>query len=252
MRSQWTERGVDCTLLAIRTASTVSVHRGGGEVTANPLRVLHVIPSLSMVHGGPSHAMRSMDTALRETGIHVDVVTTDDDGPGQRLSRPLGQPLFEDDDRSHGAHWYFHKDTEFYKCSWSLAKWINNHVRQYDRGAHTRSFFIHQCHCSARSVSSRSAVRRASTRHVKSLRTAERRALLKRWSLRWIEADLLRRASAIHVTSEQERNDVDALALDVRCVVIPLGLPGNLGLDVTRSAARVFPQLSGKRIVLFP
>lgn len=251
MRSQWTERGVDCTLLAIRTASTVSVHRGGGEVTANPLRVLHVIPSLSMVHGGPSHAMRSMDTALREAGIHVDVVTTDDDGPGKRLSRPLGQPLFEDDDKAHGAHWYFHKDTEFYKCSWAFAKWINNHVRQYD------VVHIHALFSFTSVIAARAAYRAGVPYVVRPLGTLspyglrERRALLKRWSLRWIEADLLRRASAIHVTSEQERNDVDALELDVRCVVIPLGLPGNLGLGVTRSAASVFPQLSGKRIVLF-
>ena len=54
------------------------------------LRVLHVIPSLSAKHGGPSAAMPALARALGETGVEVTVVSTDDDGPGMRLQVPLG------------------------------------------------------------------------------------------------------------------------------------------------------------------
>lgn len=195
--------------------------------------------------------MRSMDTALREAGVHVDVVTTDDHGPGQRLSRPLGQPLFEDDDCSHGAHWYFHKDTEFYKCSWSLAKWVSNQVSQYD------VVHIHALFSFTSVIAARAAYRAGVPYVVRPLGTlspyglSERRAKLKRWSLRWIESDLLRRAAAVHVTSEQEREDVEALDLGARCVVIPLGFPGNSAVAGMGSPGTILPQLSEKRFVLF-
>lgn len=192
-----------------------------------------------------------MDTALRDAGIYVDVVTTDDDGPSKRLNRLLGQPLFEDDDNLHGAHWYFHKDTEFYKCSWSFARWIGNQVHQYDL------VHIHALFSFASVVAARAAYRAGVPYIVRPLGTLspyglrERRALLKRWSLRWIESGLLRRASAVHVTSEQERVDVEALGFEVRCLVIPLGFAPVLETTGSELMASQFPQLSGKQVVLF-
>lgn len=195
--------------------------------------------------------MRSMDTSLRDAGIHVDVATTDDDGRGKRLSRPLGQPLFEDDDKLHGAHWYFRKDTEFYKCSWSFARWIGKQVRQYDL------VHIHALFSFTSVIAARAAYRAGVPYVVRPLGTLspyglrERRALLKRWSLRWVESSLLRRASAVHVTSEQERIDVEALGFDARCVVIPLGFVPVLPTTGSQLMATQFPQLTGKRLVLF-
>jgi hypothetical protein len=66
------------------------------------MKVLHVIPSLSRVHGGPTRALALMEGALAEQGVTVETATTDDDGPGRHNGKACGQPLQENralDDR---------------------------------------------------------------------------------------------------------------------------------------------------------
>lgn len=52
------------------------------------LRVLQVIPSVSLVHGGPSRAVRLIGRALRGQGVATEIATTDDEdqdgGPNVR------------------------------------------------------------------------------------------------------------------------------------------------------------------------
>src|ERR1044071_5008083 len=55
------------------------------------VNVLHVIPSLSLAHGGPSVALPLIARSLARAGVSVDVATTDDDGPGRRLDVPLAR-----------------------------------------------------------------------------------------------------------------------------------------------------------------
>jgi hypothetical protein len=56
-----------------------------------PLRILHVIPSVSAVHGGPSAAIVTIEEALAAfPGVEVTTATTDDDGFGRRTTaRPI-------------------------------------------------------------------------------------------------------------------------------------------------------------------
>ena len=49
------------------------------------MRLLHVIPSVSVVHGGPPQAIIQFEKSLSAAGVSVTTVTTDDDGPGRRL-----------------------------------------------------------------------------------------------------------------------------------------------------------------------
>lgn len=195
--------------------------------------------------------MRTMDAALRAGGVHVDIATTDDNGPGRHLERQLAQPLHEDEDRAHGAHWYFRKNTDFYKCSWSFARWIARHARDYDL------VHIHALFSFTSVVAARASYRAGVPYIVRPLGTLspyglrERRARLKRWSLRWVEGPLLERAAAVHVTSEQERKDVEGLGLRVDCRVIPLGLATVPDAGHEVSLPNLFPQFSGKRLLLF-
>lgn len=213
--------------------------------------MLHVIPSLSMTHGGPSHAMRTMDKVLRNEGIQVDVVTTDDDGTGRYVELPLGRPLAADGVPSSGAHWYFHKNTEFYKCSWSFARWIRRHVRDYDL------VHVHALFSFVSVVTARAAYHAGVPYVVRPLGTLspyglqQRRAFLKRCSLRWVEGPMLERAAAVHVTSEQEREDVENLGFQVRCAVIPLGLFAEVDAPDSTLLMASFPQLANQRFILF-
>src|SRR5262245_50001383 len=93
------------------------------------MKVLHVIPSLSAKEGGPSLALPVMARALRQQGVEVTIATTDDDGRGERRTVPLSR-LIKDED---GVQYiYFRKNTEFYKFSLQLTRWLLKHVIDFD------------------------------------------------------------------------------------------------------------------------
>ena len=90
-------------------------------------RVLHVIPSIGPLRGGPSVAVRTMAEGLASHGLTVDVVTTDDNGP-QRLAVPLGRPVLH----NGVTYRYFPRQIKFYTVSWALLKWLVLNLRKYD------------------------------------------------------------------------------------------------------------------------
>ena len=57
------------------------------------MKVLHVIPSVSPVHGGPSRAIVNMERALAKRGVDVTTVTTNDDGDSRTLPVRCGEPV---------------------------------------------------------------------------------------------------------------------------------------------------------------
>lgn len=216
----------------------------GGNIIVT--RVLHVIPSLSMSHGGPSRAVRLIERALRAWGAQVETVSTDDDGPGRRLEGPLGAPRPEDGVTRR----YFRMTVAPYKISLSLGRWLFGHVREYDI-IHIHALF------SFSSTLAAWAARRAGVPYVvRPLGTLatygmkQRRPWLKRLSFASIERPILQRAAAVHFTSDMERDEAALLGVAMRSVVIPLAvepaLTGNL-----EELLSSFPKLRGKRWVLF-
>ena len=233
------------------------------------MKVLHVIPSLSTKHGGPSFALPLILRALSQTGVRADVATTDDDGPGARLAVPLGVRVNQDwerptpdrassqfqDPTSHavGGTFYFHKQTEFYKFSHPLGRWAARHVADYDL-VHIHALF---------SYASISAGRAASRCGVPFIirplgvlnrwGMENRRRLIKSLSFRFIERPLLRRAAAMHYTSRQEQIEAEQAGATARAAVVPLGID-------TRQFERLpgpdlflkrFPQAAGRPLALF-
>src|ERR1044071_2292764 len=91
------------------------------------MRVLHVIPSLGPLRGGPSEVLRRMASGLATAGITVEVATTDDNGPG-RLDVPIADAILEEG----VTYRYFPRQTRFYTFSWPLTVWLAGHVGDYD------------------------------------------------------------------------------------------------------------------------
>lgn len=184
------------------------------------MKVLHVIPSLSASQGGPTVAMGVFERSLSHLGMEVHTVTTDDDGPGKRNEWGDQPPVTV---RGATRH-FFRKDTEFYKYSSSLSRWLKLHVAEFDL-VHVHALFSH----------SSIAAGRAAVRHQKPLvirpygvlnryGITQRRPWLKKLSLALLEGPLLKAAGAIHFTSKEEAEQAALLKIPLRGVVIPLGL----------------------------
>lgn len=184
------------------------------------MNVLHVIPSLSPKHGGPSVALPLMAQSLAHAGVAVDVATTDDDGPGRRVAVPLGQRLARE---GYGV-FHFAKQTEFYKVSWPLRRWLRAHVADYD------VVHIHALFSFTSTAAAGMAHRRGVPYVVRPLGVLNRwgrqnrRPLLKSLSFRCLEGPLLRRAAAVHYTSRQEQREAEEAGVRTRGVLIPLGI----------------------------
>lgn len=209
------------------------------------MKVLHVIPSLSRVHGGPTEALALIERALAAQGVSVDTAATDDDGPGARNGKPCGEPLQE-----NGAlHWYFAKRTDFYKASPAFARWIASEGRHYDL------LHIHALFSFTTTAAARAAQRARVPYIIRPLGTLnrygmnERRPWLKGLSMKWVEGPILRRAAAVHFTSEAEALEARALDIPFKEAIIPLAVetaPSNAG-----GADSPFAALHGSPCVLF-
>ena len=208
--------------------------------------VLHVIPSISHAHGGPSRAIRLMEQALGGSAWQCVTATTDDDGPGRHLDRPLNRPMLE----GQATRWYFHKNTEFYKAAWSFVPWVRRNVGRFDV-VHIHALF------SFTSIVAAWAARRAGVPYIiRPLGTlthysrTQRRPWLKRLSLKWIEGPLLRDAAAVHFTSLEEQREAAECGVPMRGVVIALGIETPALSDDTLLRSR-FPTLHGALYLLY-
>lgn len=184
------------------------------------MRILHVIPSLALCHGGPSVVLPIMESALTALGIEVETITTDDEGPGRRNGKGDGIPREE----NGIVRRYFPKQTEFYKVSFPLARWMKQAVNTFDV-VHIHALFSHTSLAAAR------VARNAGVPYVirplgvlNQYGITQRRALLKQLSLRWTDGPVLRQAAAVHFTLDAEREEAERLGISFHPVVIPLGL----------------------------
>jgi len=213
------------------------------------MKVLHVIPSVSPVDGGPSYAMPLIARTLAGLGVDVDVATTDDDGPGLHLDVEHGKRV---EASGYGIR-YFRKQSDFYKVSLPFRRWIRRHVGDYDV-VHIHAMFSYLSNCAAR------AARQSNVPYVvrplgvlNRWGIKNRRPLLKSLSLRFIEEPILERAAAIHYTSGQERIEAEQGGAVSWGVILPLGIdlaPFQKLPDQSRFWQR-FPIAARRPLVLF-
>lgn len=214
------------------------------------MKVLHVIPSLAAVHGGPSKALPEMARALAEKGVEVDVATTDDDGPGKRLAEViLEEPLT----RQGYRVFYFAKQTEFYKSSWCLWRWLRDHAVDY------QVIHIHAVFSFATLAAALAAWLAGVPYVVRPLGVLNgwgmrnRRRWLKLLSFRLLDKLALDHAAMIHYTSEQEAAEAAPLGIKAPTLILPLGLNLEAFSQLPSREERCvrWPQTMGRQVILY-
>lgn len=180
------------------------------------MKILHVIPSVSPLRGGPSVTLRTMARGLVRAGLEVHVATTDDNG-ANRLDVPYRVPVVEEG----VSYWYFPRQTRFYTFSWPLSCWLARHVRDYDL-VHIHALFSYAA------IPAALWARRSGVPYIvrplgvlNRWGRQNRRPWLKKLSFRFVESHILAGAAAIHYTSEQERLEAAEWGIMHRSVVIP-------------------------------
>jgi glycosyltransferase involved in cell wall biosynthesis len=214
------------------------------DAPSGRLRVLHVIPSVSQSSGGPSKAIRQMERVLVERGLHVVTATTDDDGQGARIAAPLGVPV----PNGGATRFYFSRQTALYKISLPLLGWLRREVPHYDV-VHVHALF------SFAPVAAAMVARRAGVPYIirplgvlNRYGMVKRRSLPKAASVRLLEGRLLRDASFVHFTAEQEQQEAGALGVRLRGRIVPLGIEA-IPEASPEPFLQAFPGLGGQRLL---
>ena len=191
-----------------------------------PLKILQIVPSISLVYGGPSQMIQGLSAALaqqpKDRIAQVTILTTDANGDVDELplTVPLGQPVQQD-----GYEIIHFRCAPFrrYKFSTGLLKWLWANAHHYDI-AHIHALF------SPVSTTAATVCRWKKLPYImRPLGTLDPADLQKKKQIKKIYATFLERpnlagAAAIHFTSELESKVSERFGVSTPSKIIPLGV----------------------------
>ncbi|MGB7248571.1 MAG: hormogonium polysaccharide biosynthesis glycosyltransferase HpsP [Phormidesmis sp.] len=193
-----------------------------------PLNILQIVPSISLVYGGPSQMVRGLSAALANQTVgdnaiaKVTILTTDSNGDVDELPLdvPLGMPVAED-----GYEVIYFRCSPFrrYKFSTQLLSWLWANAHHYDI-AHIHALF------SPVSTAAATVCRWRNLPYLmRPLGTLDPADLEKKKQAKRLYASLLERpnlagAAAIHFTTELESKVSERFGVSTPDVVVPLGV----------------------------
>ena len=211
------------------------------------MKLLHVIPSVGPLRGGPSQIVLDMCERLAAAGLDVTLATTNDNGP-DRLNVSLRQEIDQDGYKVI----YFHRIAREYTFSWDITGWLARHITNYD--------FVH-IHAAFSYTATISSIL-ARVRHVPYAVTPHgilgqwglraRRSLAKQLSIALIERPMLNDARFVHATSPVEARELEQLGVRAPLHMIHLGI--NVPAHNYRGSmerASIFSGRQEQTIVLF-
>ena len=199
-----------------------------------PLKILQIVPSISLVYGGPSQMVRGFSQSLSAAGAEVTIITTDSNGDVDEapLDVPLGVPVKE---ANYTVYYFRCSPFRRYKFSIDLLRWLWEHAQDYDI-AHVHALFS--------PVSSLAATvlrQRGVPYLMRPLGTLDPADLRKKRQVKKLYAAVLERpnlagAAAIHFTSAQEAHVSERFGTETPGIVLPLGVvpppPATTQIDV--------------------
>jgi len=213
------------------------------------MRILHVIPSVSLKRGGPSHALFSMVRAVRELGAESEIAATSDDDGGT-LDVPLCRRV-----EYRGVPAVFFRPTRLltrnFLFSAGLKRWLGRHLGEYDV-LHAHYLFSHASACACAVARSRGIpylLRTVGQLNPKALRRGRLRKAVYAFC---VERRNLDAAAAVHCAGEAEAADVRAFGIKSPLAVVPPGVEQPVRNPEARPAMRRrFSVPEGAPVVLF-
>jgi glycosyltransferase involved in cell wall biosynthesis len=192
------------------------------------MKVLHIIPSVASVRGGPSQSVLEMVSALRSQGIDAEIVTTNDNSKNL-LDVPLHQLTDQFAEYENVPIRFFprfspniHAVREF-SFSRSLTTWLWRHISEYDL-VHVHTIF---------SYAPTIAMAIARIKKIPYINTPcgmlcewslEQKSLKKEIYLRLFEKANLQASQFLHLSSTQEQQELELLGWDLSNLILPYGL----------------------------
>ncbi|MGD1949837.1 MAG: glycosyltransferase [Leptolyngbyaceae cyanobacterium] len=217
------------------------------------LKILHVIPSVSPIRGGPSQAIFEMTASLQiYEGIEIEIVTTNDNG-SEILDVPLHKLLNYNNSQVRFFSRFSPKLSAIreFAFSFDLTKWLWRNIQEYDL-VHVHAIF---------SYPSTIAMAIARLRKVPYITrplgqlcewSLAQGAFKKKLFLHLIERSNLNGSKKLHLTSYQEKSEVNKLHLSSSGFVIPHGLDVPPKISNAHQLLRDhFKLLSDEPIILF-
>ncbi|HSM80172.1 MAG TPA: hormogonium polysaccharide biosynthesis glycosyltransferase HpsP [Nodosilinea sp.] len=186
------------------------------------MRILQIVPSISLAYGGPSQMVRGFAQGLAAAGAEVTILTTNANGDvGQRpLAVPLGVPVPED---NYTVRYFACAPWRRYKFSAGLLAWLYDHAQDYDL-AHIHALF------SPLSTAAATVARHRGLPYVlRPLGTLDPADLRKKRRLKQVYGHLLEApniagAAALHFTSPIEAEVSHRFGATTTDWVLPLGV----------------------------
>lgn len=213
------------------------------------MKVLHVIPSIAPVRGGPSQAVLAMVKALRDRGVDAEIATTNDNG-NQLLDVPLYQPTYYQE----VPVWFLPRVSPPLKefiFSVELTRWLSQHIRSYDI-LHNHYLFSYPSTCAGAIARWRGIPYLVRTLDHLSPWSLGQSKLKKQLYLFLIERHNLNSAAAIHCTSLSEAENVRNFGIQTPTLTLPIGvnLPKNLP-EARQKLHQIYNIPYHKSVVLF-
>lgn len=190
------------------------------------MKVLHVIPSIDPLSGGPNQSVRNMAAALRDRGIEADIAATD-----------------------HGLTGPAPAASHIFKCSgWTsrivgflyspdLLRWLERHAADYE-WIHIHTLFAPISAAAAAIARKRRVPYAIRTTGQLSSWAFGNKGWKKRPYFAFVEKRALQGAEWLHATSEGEAQDIRKAGITAPIRVISLGIePAQTAADARRRMA---------------